>query len=225
MDESVFTRMRVRPGVRCGSVYAPSAFIAMARAQRRCVFTAQGPWDVAVVFIERLDQAAQRLAVAQGQLTAEGALWAAYPRGEQTLNRDSLRQAAEPLGLTACASVRLDDTWSLLRLKPRAQAPRPRRGPLERVAQEIRARYPRAQLTRSGELTLIRLGERYIALEQTGDGLTLHFSCLGAPKLLQQRPGVRVQVGRATIAPRSALPMGAIRQAVDHCFSPLQSRP
>ena len=79
----------------------------MARAQRRCVFTAQGPWDVAVVFIERLEQAAQRLAVAQGQLTAEGALWAAYPRGEQTLNRDSLRQAAGALGLTACASVRL----------------------------------------------------------------------------------------------------------------------
>ena len=94
------------------------------------------------------------------------------------------------------------------------------------MAQEIRARYPRAQLTRSGELTLIRLGERYIALEQTGDGLTLHFSCLGAPKLPPAAARGAGAGGPGDHRPPAApLPMGAIRQAVDHCFSPLQSRP
>lgn len=222
MDQSVFHRMRARSGARCGALYAPAEFIAMARAQERVAYCAQGPFEVAVVFLEQLEQAAERLALAQGQLAAGGALWAAYPRGGSGLNRESLRRAAAPMGLSACASVRLDERWSLLRLRDESAARPPARSPVERVVEVIRARYPHAQISRSGPLTLARLGDRLIALEQTCEGLTIHFSCLGAPRLLAGRPGVQVQVGRATIAPRAALPMAAIRQAVDQCFLPLR---
>lgn len=79
------------------------------------------PVDVVQVFVtSRKDMEAQ-LPKLKRLLKPKGILWVSYPKGtskiKADINRDSIREYGQSIGLEAVAMVALDDTWSTLRLK------------------------------------------------------------------------------------------------------------
>ena len=79
------------------------------------------PADVVLLVVLNQVELEVRLEKAKCQINPDGALWLAYPKGTSKLksdiNRDSIRQYAQTIGLETVSLISLDDTWSCLRLK------------------------------------------------------------------------------------------------------------
>lgn len=116
-------KMRYKPGLSLMLLRAPENMRAMLGF----------PADVTVTDDPRA--ASFILAFAGTQAEAEEALtelaphveettlaWLAYPKGSKAaghdVNRDTIWAFAQTMGLTAVASIAVDDTWSALRLRP-----------------------------------------------------------------------------------------------------------
>jgi hypothetical protein len=73
------------------------------------------------LFVASRKELEAQLGKLKGVLTPKGLLWVTYPKGtskvKADINRDSIREYAQSLGLEAVAMVSVDDNWSALRLK------------------------------------------------------------------------------------------------------------
>jgi hypothetical protein len=79
-----------------------------------------GEVDLVHAFFTRLGQVERTVPKLVRHLGSKGLLWVSYPKAKQLatdLNRDVLRGALEPMGLTTVALVSLDEVWSALRSK------------------------------------------------------------------------------------------------------------
>ncbi len=80
-----------------------------------------GPCDLVQLFVASRKELEAQLGKLKGVLTPKGLLWVTYPQGtskvKADINRDSIREYAQSLGLEAVAMVSVDDNWSALRLK------------------------------------------------------------------------------------------------------------
>ena len=79
------------------------------------------PVDVVQVFATSRKDLEAQLPKLIRLLKPKGILWVSYPKGtskiKADINRDSIREYGQSIGLEAVALVALDDTWSALRLK------------------------------------------------------------------------------------------------------------
>ncbi len=79
------------------------------------------PVDVIQVFVYSRKGLEAQLPNLKNSLKPKGILWVSYPKGtskiKSDVNRDSIREYGQSIGLEAVALVALDDTWSALRLK------------------------------------------------------------------------------------------------------------
>jgi predicted CoA-binding protein len=77
--------------------------------------------DVVQVFVTSKREFESQLSDLKSLLSRKGLLWITYPKGtskvKADINRDSIRQFAQKIGLQAVAMISIDDTWSALRLK------------------------------------------------------------------------------------------------------------
>jgi hypothetical protein len=79
------------------------------------------PADVVLLFVLNRAELEARLQKAKSRTSPTGALWLAYPKGTSHLkgdiNRDTIREYAQALGLDTVSIVAFDDNWSCLRMK------------------------------------------------------------------------------------------------------------
>ena len=82
---------------------------------------AKGQYDVIQVFVASKNQLNQRLPRLKTSLATDGVVWVTYPKGtskmKTDINRDSIREYAQTIGLEADAIFSVDDDWSALRMK------------------------------------------------------------------------------------------------------------
>ncbi len=79
------------------------------------------PVNFIQVFVTSREELERQLGKLKSALSPKGLLWVTYPKGtskvKTDVNRDIIREFAQPVGLQAVAMVSIDDTWSALRLK------------------------------------------------------------------------------------------------------------
>ncbi len=77
--------------------------------------------DLIQLFVTSRSELEKNLGKLKILLAPSGALWVTYPKGtskaKSDINRDSIREYAQSIGLEAVAMISVDDTWSALRLK------------------------------------------------------------------------------------------------------------
>ncbi|MDX2105556.1 MAG: DUF3052 family protein [Candidatus Melainabacteria bacterium] len=77
--------------------------------------------DIIQVFISSQKQLENELPKLKKILNSKGMIWVTYAKGtsklKSDLNRDSIAEYAESIGLEGVAIVSIDDDWSALRLK------------------------------------------------------------------------------------------------------------
>ena len=82
---------------------------------------AKGQYDVIQVFVASKNELNQRLPKLKTSLASDGIIWVTYPKGtskrKTDINRDSIREYAQTIGLEADAIFSVDDDWSALRMK------------------------------------------------------------------------------------------------------------
>lgn len=79
------------------------------------------PVDLVQVFVTSRKDLEAKLPLLKMVLKPKGLLWVSYPKGTSKIkadvNRDSIREYAQSIGLEAVSMISVDDTWSALRLK------------------------------------------------------------------------------------------------------------
>jgi hypothetical protein len=80
-----------------------------------------GPFPLILAFVSNRAVMVKMLELCKPKLADGGALWLAYAKGTSPvaadINRDSIREYVESIGLTTVAAISIDDDWSALRLK------------------------------------------------------------------------------------------------------------
>jgi bifunctional DNA-binding transcriptional regulator/antitoxin component of YhaV-PrlF toxin-antitoxin module len=78
-------------------------------------------FDIIQVFISSKAELQNQLPKLKLLLADKGIFWVTYPKGtskvKADVNRDSIREYGQTVGLQAVSLVAIDDTWSALRLK------------------------------------------------------------------------------------------------------------
>ena len=79
------------------------------------------PFDIIQVFVNSRRDLEDKLLLLKPLLAKNGILWVTYPKGtakaKTDVDRDSIREYAQTLGLQAVSLVAVDEKWSALRLK------------------------------------------------------------------------------------------------------------
>jgi hypothetical protein len=120
-------KLRYKPKMRVYLVDAPSGFeAAVARAGVERVAKPTRELDIVHAFFTRLGQVERTVPKLVRHMAPKGMVWLSYPKAKQLstdLNRDVLREAVAPMGLTAVAMVSIDGVWSALRCKVTGPTP------------------------------------------------------------------------------------------------------
>jgi hypothetical protein len=116
-EKAVLEKLRYTPGQRAAVLNAPAGYAGIPGAATRL----DGTYEFVHVFVTRRAEVADEGARWRAALAPKGIFWASYPKGKAIatdLNRDSLREALQAVGLEAVSQVAIDETWSALRAKP-----------------------------------------------------------------------------------------------------------
>jgi Protein of unknown function (DUF3052) len=121
--KTVAQKLFLKPGRAVQIINAPDNVAELLGAHEANVLPEKSrqPVDVILLFARNHAELEARLDQARQRLAPDGALQVAYPKGtskaKSDINRDSIREYAQTLGLEAVAIIAIDDTWSCLRLK------------------------------------------------------------------------------------------------------------
>jgi len=78
-------------------------------------------YNVIQVFVTSKNELKQKLTRVKTSLAPNGILWVTYPKGtskiKADINRDTIREYSQTIGLEADAIFSVDDDWSALRMK------------------------------------------------------------------------------------------------------------
>lgn len=122
-DKSVAEKLFLKPGGSLLLVNAPSNAKSLIGSLPKGtkLITDLSSADVAVLFARDRKELEANLGRLKKRLNSKGALWVAYNKGSSKqkadINRDSIREYAATVGLTAVALISIDADWSCLRLK------------------------------------------------------------------------------------------------------------
>lgn len=77
--------------------------------------------DIIQLFVTSRSDLEKNLGKLKTLLALSGALWVTYPKGtskiKSDINRDTIYEYAQSIGLQGVAMISVDETWSALRLK------------------------------------------------------------------------------------------------------------
>ena len=118
MDNSIFKKMKAKPGMTAGIMYPPSEY----PYYNGFCDIKEGKDDFIHLFVTSKEEFTQRFPDAAESVADNGLLWISYPKSDKKqkydINRDSLWSLVLPLGWHPVAQVSLNDDWSAVRLKP-----------------------------------------------------------------------------------------------------------
>lgn len=117
MDDSIFKKMKVKPGMTVALLYAPPEYPDYDGFSD----VKGGRDDLVHLFITSKAELGERFADAADSVRDGGLFWLSYPkssgRQKYDLNRDSLWNLVIPYGWHPVSQVSLDEKWSAVRLK------------------------------------------------------------------------------------------------------------
>ena len=123
-DTPLTKKLLVKPGNTVGLVSAPEGIAAKLEPlpEGATVSEKAGKaMDMVIGFVRKSTELTKVAEAGKKAVKPDGILWLCYMRGGAKvgtdLNRDSLWQAAKPLGLEGTTQIALDDTWSAMRFK------------------------------------------------------------------------------------------------------------
>lgn len=122
-EKTIAQKLIVKPGQKLLLVHAPHGYQQRMQlpAGTRVIGDKHGPADVIQVFVAGREELERELPRLKRLLAPGGALWVSYRKGATRanvdINRDSIREYAQGLGLQAVAMIAVDEEWSALRLK------------------------------------------------------------------------------------------------------------
>jgi hypothetical protein len=118
-------KLLIKPGYQALILNAPAGYLERLEPLPEGVTLTQEPstnLDWVQLFVQDTAALAQWIPVALASVKHDGLLWICYPKGgakaNTDLNRDSLWQLIESMGLRAVAMVAIDEQWSAMRFRP-----------------------------------------------------------------------------------------------------------
>jgi hypothetical protein len=122
--KSVSEKLVIREGYDVFLVNPPKGYLAARRAEcPKARFTDKEPAAVALIqlFVSSEAELKDQLPPLKRLLRPNVLLWVTYPKGTSKLrsdiNRDTIREYAQTIGLQTVSLIAVDDVWSALRLK------------------------------------------------------------------------------------------------------------
>ncbi len=123
-DKSISQKLLIKPGYKVLLINSPAGYqSSLGELPSKAVISTQSsePVDLVQVFVSSKAELEAHLNQIKPLLKPGGLLWVTYPKGTSKtkvdINRDSIREYAQSIGLQAVAMISIDDTWSGLRLK------------------------------------------------------------------------------------------------------------
>jgi len=117
MDDTIFKKLKAKPGMTATLLYAPPEYPAYEDFDSAKV----GKSDFVHLFVTTRAELEERFGEAVDDVADGGLLWISYPKakGKQKydINRDSLWDVTLSKGWHPVAQVSLSDDWSAVRLK------------------------------------------------------------------------------------------------------------
>ena len=123
MPKNVAEKLMIKEGQRFLLLNEPSNYRGVGRLPNRVMVSTEpkGQYDVIQVFVASKNELNQKLPRLKTSLASDGIVWVTYPKGtskmKTDINRDSIREYAQTIGLEADAIFSVDDDWSALRMK------------------------------------------------------------------------------------------------------------
>ena len=126
-EKTVAEKLLIKEGYRIAIVNPPAGYLdSMGKLPAKVtkVDIAAGNLDSVQAFVTSRIELEASLAGLKAALKRDGLLWITYPKGtskaKADINRDSINAYAQTVGLQGVAMISVDDTWSALRLRPKA---------------------------------------------------------------------------------------------------------
>jgi len=131
-EKGIAAKLLVKPGYRVLLINAPASYAAkltdlpvdVALGESKAPPDGKEPADLVQIFVCSKKELETSLEKTKGLLKPSALLWVTYPKGtskaKADINRDSINAYANTVGLQGVAMIAIDETWSALRLKPRA---------------------------------------------------------------------------------------------------------
>jgi len=123
--KNVSQKLLIKDGYEVLLIDPPKGYLAARRAESpgaKISESKKGEADLIQVFVSSDADLRKKVPGLKERLRPKGLLWVTYPKGTSKLksdiNRDTIREYAETIGLQAVSLVAVDDDWSALRLKP-----------------------------------------------------------------------------------------------------------
>jgi hypothetical protein len=127
-EKPVLQKLLLKPGMRAAVLNAPPSYAEMLHGQLPSDVSLSAAldgsgFDFIQAFATQREQLLSDGPAWRQALKPNGLLWVSYPKGNAMhtdLNRDVVRTTVQQVGLDTVAQVAIDETWSALRLKPKA---------------------------------------------------------------------------------------------------------
>jgi len=123
-DKSIVEKLLVKKGDQVLLIGAPAGYTARIGALPKdaaLVTESQGMVDVIQVFVKNQEDLEEKLPGLRERMAPGGRLWVAYPKGatktKSDVNRDTIREYAETLGMEGVSIFAVDEVWASLRLR------------------------------------------------------------------------------------------------------------
>jgi hypothetical protein len=120
MDETILNKMSLKAGMTLCVLYPYAEFAEILRRQT-LVKIVESEADFVLAFVRQRSELAGLVEAAKKARKAGGKLWLAYPKANATtkpdINRDSLFELTQTMGIIINGNFALDENWSLLRTK------------------------------------------------------------------------------------------------------------
>jgi hypothetical protein len=125
MPTSLQQKLQLKPGQTVVILNAPPGYADKLMAElKEIVVTTESKENAqaVILFVNSLAEAKSMASEAIRTVKAGGLVWIAYPKGtskvKADVNRDSLWEAVKVTGWRPVRLIALDDTWSVMRIKP-----------------------------------------------------------------------------------------------------------
>lgn len=123
-DKSVAEKLFIKPGKSLLVLDPPDdwrTIFGTLPPKTKVVEDASTRADVVILFARSRKELEKNLSKTKKRLNENGAIWVAYAKGTSKLksdiNRDTIREYAATVDLTAVSLISVNDDWSALRLK------------------------------------------------------------------------------------------------------------
>ncbi len=126
-EKTVAEKLLIKEGYRLAIVNPPGGYLdSMGKLPAKATKAeiGAGNLDFIQAFVSSRKELEASLTGLKAALKRDGLLWITYPKGtsktKTDLNRDSINAYAQSIGMQGVAMISVDDTWSALRLRPKA---------------------------------------------------------------------------------------------------------